>query len=622
MGNYVIPEKKKEGEDIRQTCLRELVNDIFSVLSVSIEKSDINTEIVLGRKKDFTDCSFKVTYRVRYEDLFNLTFTHKQCKFKYVGKQKKGYTFNRDIAVNNAVAFFKKKGVDIDYIFHSQAEQYLFSKLLYKYISMLIGVLFEDFDCLGSARNNLVKKRYDEVFRKIRKEVKSNDIIDLIYNVANISDIEQVIDERYDRTECNIAYLVDTFSYQSSNLRINDAVICNVKDYDISSVSNIVMNKAGMRYQMFPFKKIIPLSIGKDTHTVSLRIWQNIDREKFFPRYFWYVTKNTEDVSNMEDYSLSFDHRINEIKRKIYGAAIRALNNNNLYDKKMMYIQWMNSLKAVLERVYTENYDSYFSIDKAQKSKKDRYNNLKSFLKDNTIDELDLKIIYIYLVSVAIDNLCEKLNIFNHEEMKKYISKDDKAYKQHCKYLKEICDSKNLETAINKYTAFYNDNKSVIYAFAQKVEISKISGDETLLSTKYNPYLFLKNSLQRYYKCLCNTQQEPFIYFDIGSSSIESSDDNNKGILYFENGKNYRIEFEACGCSDDPFSFIIINKKTDGTLVSVFDKSDIILTSDMQKYTFEFCYNGSDDDMCFLTFGYGTFLRGFKLQNFSIFEIQ
>ncbi|PWJ12263.1 hypothetical protein [Ruminococcus flavefaciens] len=622
MGNYVIPEKKKEGEDIRQTCLRELVNDIFGVLSVSIEKSDINTEIVLGRKKDFTDCSFKVTYRVRYEDLFNLTFTHKQCKFKYVGKQKKGYTFNRDIAVNNAVAFFKKKGVDIDYIFHSQAEQYLFSKLLYKYISMLIGVLFEDFDCLGSARNNLFKKKYDEVFRKIRKEVKSNDIIDLIYNVANISDIEQVIDERYDITECKIAYLIDTSNFQDGFSGLKNEVICNMKDYDSAIASNIVMNKAGMKYQIFPFKKNSRFSVEKDTHILSLRIWENICREIYCPRYFWYITKNTGYDSNSEEETYLYDYRFNRSKAEILGAAIRALEKKYFYDKRARYLQWMNSLNAVLERVYTENYDLYFSIDKAQKSKKDRYNNLKSFLKDNTIDGLDPKIIYIYLVSVAIDNLCEKLNFFNHEEMKKYISKDDKAYKQHCKYLKEICDSKNLETAINKYTAFYNDNKSVIYAFAQKVEISKISCDETLLSTEYNPYLFLKNSLQRYYKCLCNTQQEPFIYFDIGSSSIESSDDNNKGILYFENGKNYRIEFEACGCSDDPFSFIIINKKTDGTLVSVFDKSDIILTSDMQKYTFEFCYNGSDDDMCFLTFGYGTFLRGFKLQNFSIFEIQ
>lgn len=66
---------------------------------------------------------------------------------------------------------------------------------------------------------------------------------------------------------------------------------------------------------------------------------------------------------------------------------------------------------------------------------------------------------------------------------------------------------------------------------------------------------------------------------------------------------------------------MIINKKADGSLVSVFDKSDIILTSDMQRYISEFCYNGSKEDMCFLTFGYGTSLRGFKLQSFSIIEI-
>ncbi len=96
-----------------------------------------------------------------------------------------------------------------------------------------------------------------------------------------------------------------------------------------------------------------------------------------------------------------------------------------------------------------------------------------------------------------------------YEEMNKHISKDDKAYKEHCLYLKEICNSKNLETAITKYKAFYNENKSDISAFAQKVEISKTSCDEALLSTEYTPYLFLKNSLQRYYNCICN-KQEPF----------------------------------------------------------------------------------------------------------------
>ena len=50
-------------------------------------------------------------------------------------------------------------------------------------------------------------------------------------------------------------------------------------------------------------------------------------------------------------------------------------------------------------------------------------------------------------------------------------------------------------------------------------------------------------------------------------------------------------------------------------MVFLFDKSDIILTSDMQKYTFEFCYHGSDEDMCFLTFGYGTTLGRYTTRN-------
>lgn len=92
-------------------------------------------------------------------------------------------------------------------------------------------------------------------------------------------------------------------------------------------------------------------------------------------------------------------------------------------------------------------------------------------------------------------------------------------------------------------------------------------------------------------------------------------------MMRLKNGKNYRVEFEACGYSETPFSFIIINKKADGSLVAVFDKSDIVLTSDMQKYTFEFCYDGSDDDMCFLTFGYGNTLGRYTTRNLKIIEI-
>ena len=157
--------KKDVNQDIRHTYLKGLVNGIFDTVSMSIEKSDTNTAtILIGKGKEFKDCSFTVTYSDRYEELFKITFTYKNSKFKYVGTQKKNYIFSKDIAVKNAVAFFKKKGVDIDYIFHSQAEQYLFSKLIYKYISMLLAVLFEDYDCQDDARNNHVKKRYEEVF--------------------------------------------------------------------------------------------------------------------------------------------------------------------------------------------------------------------------------------------------------------------------------------------------------------------------------------------------------------------------------------------------------------------------------------------------------------------------
>ena len=280
-------------------------------------------------------------------------------------------------------------------------------------------------------------------------------------------------------------------------------------------------------------------------------------------------------------------------------------------------------MNVVLERIYTKNYNPYFSIDKDQDLKKEEgYVNLISFLKDNSIDVLNPKIIYIYLVSVAIDNICGTLENANIEEMHECIEEDEKTYTKHCSYMKEICDSPSIIRAIERYTTFYNVNKKFIEAFLEKVKITKESCWEEIESSEYNPYLFLKNSIKRYYDHLCGNPDK-LIIFDINTSSAVPSDDKKsiEEIIHFENGKKYRVEFEACGYSEAPFNFIIINKKADGTLVSVFDKNDIILSANMQKYTFEFCYKGSDDDMCFLTYGYGTTLGRYTTQNLKIIEI-
>ena len=118
--------------------------------------------------------------------------------------------------------FFYKEKIELRYIFYSQAEQALFSRLIYKYISWLLEVLFDEYKCEGVERDSLVEKKYEKAFSRIKSEINTNDIIDLIYSEAQIGDIEQIIDSRYDKAQCNIAYLIDTSNYKDGFLRLKN----------------------------------------------------------------------------------------------------------------------------------------------------------------------------------------------------------------------------------------------------------------------------------------------------------------------------------------------------------------------------------------------------------------
>lgn len=491
MEDLDITEKKEKKEDARITYLRELVKGVFGKVANKSKKISSNKAIVVigvGKEKELNKCSFTEKYHVEYDNLFKFTFTYKKCNFEYAGSQKKDHIFNRDTAVKNAVALFKKKGVDINYIFNSQVEQYLFSRLIYKYIKQLLCVLFEEYDCNLEERDEQVKKKYDEVIAKIINMVSNNDIIDLIYTDAKINELEQVIDSEYNRDECNIALINKNYSflgYYTREIKKSTEVVCFIKGHDRVPCSDIDIYSEGIP---FPIKSNSRLPKVSEKRNVSVKIWYKSDWMYFCPSYFCFITKKSgsDDMDNL-------------VKEKILDAGIE-LNKRYCCDKKVQYLQWMNTLHFILDKIYFKNYNTYFMESNYKEIKAEKgYLELETFFKNNFIDKIDPVIIYIYLCSVAIHNLCDVLDNFNFYTLPEYIDKNDKEFKNHCSYIKDVCNFKSIDTAIEKYRIFYNDNKKCIEDFLNKVVVTEgVYWKEDSFS-EYNPYSFLKNSLEEYY---------------------------------------------------------------------------------------------------------------------------
>lgn len=80
--------------------------------------------------------------------------------------------FDQTTAMYNSVDFFVKRNIPLDYTFQSQEEAALFSRLIYRFITQLLDVLFEEYP-------SDTECKYQEVLDQIRCEVIVKDIYEL-----------------------------------------------------------------------------------------------------------------------------------------------------------------------------------------------------------------------------------------------------------------------------------------------------------------------------------------------------------------------------------------------------------------------------------------------------------
>lgn len=104
----------------------------------------------------------------------------------------------------------------------------------------------------------------------------------------------------------------------------------------------------------------------------------------------------------------------------------------------------------------------------------------------------------------------------------------------------------------------------------------------------------------------------------------EQSDeiDLNNTEVVLKKAHNYIIAFEALGISTAPFSVIIIRRAKNNSFEPVFEKNDIELSLDFKSYSYEFTYNGENEERCYLAFGYGNIIGGYNIRHLHVSEIE
>ncbi len=112
-----------------------------------------------------------------------------------------------------------------------------------------------------------------------------------------------------------------------------------------------------------------------------------------------------------------------------------------------------------------------------------------------------------------------------------------------------------------------------------------------------------------------------YIKEQLDDTIVQNSIEKAGTVFIMKKDHKYRIDFEAYGNSIAPFSFIISRRRKDNSFQIVFNRNDIELSSECKMYSFEFTYNGEEQKMGYLAFGYGNMDDDYMIKNIEITDL-
>ncbi|MCR4638486.1 hypothetical protein [Ruminococcus sp.] len=443
----------KKVKDIRRDYFKELINDVFQITTIKCDKGmdeKTPTTVILGKGTPLKDCSFKATDSKKYEDLFIATFVDKECVFMYKGTSKTPIEFSRDKAIANAVDFFKMYDIHLNYVFHSQTEKSLFSRMIYRYIKQLLNVLFYNYQSEDTETiNDLFEVKYRKALDKLRDEANTLDIYELIYKNTHWSDAEFITYKGVKPNDCDSIMLVENFYDLNKSIYHEDIDRCvHMRPSDrrtsfIYNDENYYMSYELYRRKDLPIKyhpiqryipvEIIDLSEGQ-------KIVNRLDNVKYVPKFVCIAFRKKDIEDDLKKASEKDKERL--VKEPYLTTFERIIQNkkdpviiNNLedlgkavYNKLETYVQIeyiskmytaerklvltpIEQVVILIKKLIDIDYKRFFDdVNYIPEAFSKGFERFMQFLKKHKIKVSSKEIIYKYLISLWISGFSDRLD--------------------------------------------------------------------------------------------------------------------------------------------------------------------------------------------------------------------
>ena len=499
---------KSEYNEYRHKELKSLVKGVFVTTKNSYQKNDANTAIIYrGEGQDLKDCSFQAVDRERYYNLFEIALTYKNCRFEYKGNRDNQSNFDQTTAMDNAVDFFVKRNIPLDYTFQSKEEKALFSRLIFRFVIQLLDVLFEEYlpDIEG---------KYQEVLNQIRCEVIVKDIYELIYETAKWSDAEMITYGKRTVDECDSVILID-FGYESSKYLTDDIDTClKLRPIDKSIIyTRSEIENDFYEIEAVNYKKIHYL---KNINYYPVEIFDLVDEQKLVYKYKRYnkdrcVPRFLCVAFCLNDVIVLPAYKKTDIKRNICNKLAErayAYIYEEYIDSKKQSINRCNQIGAILNELMSIDYRLFFGSNEYLPSAfKLGFVRFEQFLKNQSIELSDKNVVFKYLITVWIDEFSYILDSMLTDDNYRDNIKGTTLNK-YLRAAKAQEKTNNIKEANELFCDYYKNNKKVIEDFVRKFDVVKKelydNQFEECLQNGSSPYEHLRYALSLYKTYLQN----------------------------------------------------------------------------------------------------------------------
>ena len=547
----------------RHDIFKDMLQNIFTRADLKYEylESEKAWKVCIGDGGDLvSDCkrSYSSEYKKRFTEIFRICLLEQDVQFLCIHNKEK-VEFSRDNIIDNSLDYLRKLGIIICDPFKVDSEKALFNKLIYRFILSLLDVIFDVSDRSPVKQNkdaadDDISSSFEKKISVLKRQSEKKDFTSLIYSVANKADIGVIFDPDYDRDECNYAICISVYDrafYAINSMDLitdvryieaepnerwyspdgyyekNDNVSFTFRDWSKEDSQGYRQTWKYMikGFDKYPFKSnaaFKPPQLCSDIKSFKLLNYDAFNYQ--LPRYFYFVTKLSEKELEAK-YKYVYDNPA--LIRCIEAKGLCLLREKYSFNEKMYSDILLDNIVNYLEGLEKIDTSDFFNTEIKVKEYIQKLpdcfinvNTVFQYFKSHKADDKQAIIIFIYSVSVLIDNFCDCIsNLIAAEGTP---TEDESTYSFSCKNLimirknlseeviaecakkvKDFLDSQILVELIDEYRAYYNEHKESLNKLSNIIENTNHRSLYALLDAPcggenkgYYPFEYLKRSLE------------------------------------------------------------------------------------------------------------------------------